>query len=450
MIGDVLPNASNPETIVKLNKSGRTIQQSQEIIYRFLIDSVKKWSPETVLLEFQRLFIYYEADTVNSDALLAMSDLIFANNEEEFISTLKRSCYILINNWDAGRHYKYISDLVQLFAALRINKKTLSPTLSRLRLWLANFVESEYYQQLKLFASKYEEQDKAHWSQRYTSYLLVPQYADLNNPVEQREAARALSQQLKDRFKFELAMYTARSQSGLTKEKMPKNPTGLGDDVLRLIKTIVAKRGPFSYLNLANIFVKQTEQMFYEDFKLSLQKYLLFSFENKNFVHILKTQLAEKLELLYQDYHGEILDDALLLRTSNRVIEYLTTENQREPSQLFILLMSQGNPLTLVIVLLKIILVCRNSRTHLEKCIAFLIQYYLQFPENECKWIINFFDIFSITLAIYADNVQYNLIRIKEKTSDAAANGDVETYRVFSQQKGTRDIEVTTEEEQLP
>lgn len=450
MIGDVLPNAPNTETIVNLNKSKRTIQQSQEIIYRFLIDSVKNWSPETVLLEFQRLFIYYEADTVNSDALLAMSDLIFANNEEEFISTLKRSCYILINNWDAGRHYTYISDLVQIFASLRINKKTLSPTLSRLRLWLSSFVESEYYQQLKLFASKYEEQDKPHWSQRYTSYLLVPQYVDLNNPVEQREAARALSQQLKDRFKFELAMYTARSQSGLTKEKMPKNPTGLGDEVLRLIKTIVAKRGPFSYLNLANIFVKQTEKMLYQDFKLSLQKYLLFSFENKNFVHILKTQLAEKLETLYEDYHEESLDDALLLRTSNKVIEYLTTENQRQPSQLFILLMSQGNPLTLVIVLLKIVLICKNSRTHLEKCIAFLIQYYLQFPEEECQWIISFFDIFSITFAIYADNVQYNLIRIKEKTSDATANGEIETYRVFSQQKIKTNLEVTTEEQQLP
>jgi hypothetical protein len=31
-------------------------------------------------------------------------------------------------------------------------------------------------------------------------------------------------------------MYTARSQAPVPKDKIPKNPTGLGDDVLRLSK----------------------------------------------------------------------------------------------------------------------------------------------------------------------------------------------------------------------
>jgi hypothetical protein len=135
------------------------------------------------------------------------------------------------------------------------------------------------------------------------------------------------------------------------------------------------------------------------------------------------------------------VNEALLLRTSNRVIEYLTTEDQQEPSGLFVLLLSHGHPLTLVIVLLKIILICPSSRTHLENCIAKLIQYYVDSPEQECKWVVNFFEVFNITLAIHADNVQYNLIKMEAKDSKDESEAPLETYRVFSQLRDCTTVE---------
>jgi hypothetical protein len=135
------------------------------------------------------------------------------------------------------------------------------------------------------------------------------------------------------------------------------------------------------------------------------------------------------------------------LRTSNKVIDYLTTEDQQEPSALFILLLSQGNHLTLVIVLLKIILICPNSRTHLETCIAKLIQYYADYSEDECQWVVNFFEVFNITFAIHADNVQYNLIKMSGTSPDDESEAALETYRVFSQLRGC--ISVNAEEEGL-
>jgi hypothetical protein len=245
--------------------------------------------------------------------------------------------------------------------------------------------------------------------------LLVPQFVDLRNPVEQREAARALSQQLRDRFKFELAMYIIRSQNTSAPERIPKNPTVLGDSVLRLIKMIVAKRGAFSYASLANIFLNQVDQLNYQEFKQSLQRYLFFGIENNELVEILKEKLSEKLSVLYEDYHGMSVNDALLLRTCNRIIEYLTTENRQDPSALFILLLSQTSPMTLVLVLLKLILICKNSRTHLDARIADLIKYYEKYPEGECYWVVNFLEVFNVTFAIYTENVQYNLIRMVEE-----------------------------------
>ncbi|MEP0781647.1 hypothetical protein NDI39_29005 [Microcoleus sp. ZQ-A2] len=414
---------------------------TQEVIYQFLLNLVRQQPPEKVLVEFKHLFFDYETSECNPEAIRALTEILLSNNEKDFCHTLKRSGYILVNNWDTSRNHNAIRELVELLAEFKVSKKTLSPTLKRLRAWLTNFINSQDYYELKLFLAKYGYSDKAHWSSRYTSYLLVPQYTNLDNPVEQREAARTLSKKLKDKFKFDLAMYTARSEAPLPKDKIPKNPTALGDEVIRFIKMIVAKRGTFSYENLANIFLKQTQELNYKKFKYSLQKYLIFSVANKDFVEVFNQKLSRKLETLYEKYHEERVNEALLLRTSNRVIEYLTTEDQQEPSGLFVLLLSNGHPLTLVIVLLKIILICPSSRTHLENCIAKLIQYYVDSPETECKWVVNFFEVFNITLAIHADNVQYNLIKMEPKDSKDESEAPLDTYRVFSQLRDCTTVE---------
>lgn len=449
MIRDVLSESHQTESHLKSKKLGLSPQQAQEIIYQFLLQLVRQQPPAKVLQEFKQLFLDYENSEENAKVFQAVSALIFNNNESEFTHTLKRSCYILINNWETSRNHSTIKELVDLFKNYKVNKKTLSPTLNRLRTWLSNFTNSQDYYELKLFLAKYGYSDRTHWSKRYTSYLLVPQYTNLSNPVEQREAARSLSKKLKDQFKFDLAMYTAHFFSNSPKDKSHKNPTALGDEVIRFIKMIVAKRGSFSYENLAHIFLKQTKDLTYKSFKVSLKKYLIFSVANKEFSQALNQKLCSKLEVLYENYHDEKINDALLLRTCNRVIEYLTTEDQNEPSALFISLLSQGNPLTLVIVLLKIILICPNARNHLETCIAKLIQYYVDYPEDECKWVVNFFEVFNITFAIHADNVQYNLIKMKAKDSKDESEAPVETYRVFSQLRDSAKGEIDREEMQI-
>ncbi|GAB4196788.1 MAG: hypothetical protein Fur006_44590 [Coleofasciculaceae cyanobacterium] len=442
MIGDVLSTEGHPtEYPIKRNRRGLSTQQAQETIYQFLLSLVRQQPPAKVLLEFKHLFLDYEPSSCNKEALRALAQIISSNHEKDFCYTLKRSCYILVNNWDTSRNHSFIKELVELLANFQSSQKRRSSLQNRLRNWLINFVDSQDYCELKLFLSKYGYSEKAHWSSRYTSYLLVPQYTNFDNPVEQREAARTLSKKLKDKFKFDLAMYTARYESPLPDEQNSKNPTGLGDEVIRFIKMIVAKRGTFSYENLANIFLKQTRDLTYKKFKISLQKYLIFSVINKDFVDVFNKKLLKKLGTLYKEHDREQVNEALLLRTSNRVIDYLTTEDHKEPSELFILLLSHGHPLTLVIVLLKIILICPNARIHLETCIAQLIQYYVDYPENECQWVVNFFEVFNITFAIHADNVQYNLIKMETKGSNDDSDTPIDTYRVFSQLRDCTTIE---------
>jgi hypothetical protein len=416
----------NPHSVTP-NSRQINVQIAQEEVYSFFVEIVKTLSPDDVLREFKGLFID-GLDSEDSDYIPGIYSIFLDDNEQELYNTLKRCCYIIVNNWKTNRKDKYIQELVNLFVNENLNiKDNNAPVVKICKTWLDNFVNSKDYQELKLFANKYDESSKGHWANRYSSYLLIDQSVNKNNPIEQQEAARKLSKQIKEKFKFELAMYIARSQSAVSSTTRYQNPSVLGDQALRLIKAIVLKRGVFSHENIAHIFIKQTQNQTLEEFKINLEKYLFLSVDKQESVEAWKQQFIDILSFWKKDYNQEIITKELLLRTCNRVIDCLTIENCKEPSSLFILLIAQGHALTLVIILLKIILICKNSRRHLETRIAHLIRFYENYPEDECKGVINFMEIFNITFAIKME---------EEQSSNPQFNLD--GYRVFSQMKVDR------------
>jgi hypothetical protein len=279
------------ESFGEQNQQIRSIEQAQESIYSFLLDIVKQWSAEVVLQEFIWLFIQPD-NSANLDSSQAISSFIAGNNESEFYYTLKRCCYILINNWKANKKGKYIYQLIEILSSTDNGKYSDLPTSDRLKSWMQNFVNSKDYEELKLFASKCQSQ--VHWKDCYTSNLSVPQYNNLKKPIE-RQTAQERVKPLQYRSKFDLAMYMARSPSANNKQS--KNPTQLGNEVLRLIKIIVAKRDPSSYANIANIFIKQNKHTSPQELKQRLYKYLIFSPEDRDVVNTSKLVSSQKISI---------------------------------------------------------------------------------------------------------------------------------------------------------
>lgn len=438
MIGNRLtsghfPKLSTEKKWIASSRYPQGIASPQEAICEFLISIVKTWSPEAVLTEFQELFIRHTC--ADEFALECLTELILKNQKSEFDSLLRRCCYILINNWNISRNHDYISLLIQLFDDSSLQEKTDVLILGRLRNWVRSFTASSDFEALKLVTTRGEDGGAWHWSQRYTPYLLASQYANLNNPLEQRQVAQKVSRQLKDQFKFELAMYTARSESGRVNLKGLKNPTSLGDEVLRLIKTVVVKRGTYSYPNLAKIFLQQTQDLNYKAFKKSLLEYLFFGIEPDELSKRIRQVVAEQLETLYVTYHDKGIDEALLLRTVKRLAEGLTADRNGELSDLFIFMSSQQNPLMLVILLLKLTLICRYAKTHVEVCIANIVKHYEDYQEEDCVWVIQFLELFTIISTVYSENVEYNLVNMQNPTEPQHLTADVETHRIFSLQK---------------
>ncbi|MCP2732096.1 pentapeptide repeat-containing protein [Limnofasciculus baicalensis] len=444
MNGRILSGEYRSNSVVDKNQFNElNIAQSQDIIYKFLLDIVNQAPPETVLVEFKQLFLLGNTQT-NPHVNQAFSQIVSRNNEEEFRNTLKRSYYILINNWSAKRKYQEIENLVQILADIEVNPPKLSENFSYLGRFLSNFIKSQDYEELKLFTSPHSFLKQEHWSERYRSYLLVPQYLDAQNPIEQREIAKDLSKRLKKKFKFELAMYTARCNSPKYQEEEITNPTKLGNQVIHLIKKVSSQQLSFSYLNQASLFLRQVKNVEYREFKQSFKKYLVFSHNNNNYLKLIELQFFPKLNNLYEKYNHKPLTDDLLLRTCRRAIEFMTTEDGEQPSSLFIALTMEGNPLFIVITLLKITLICKSAQNHLEVSIARLIKYYEKFPENECQWFIHFLETFNIVLTLYNEDIHYDLVKINGSSDDFNSSniGDkisinLDAYRVFSQLKGT-------------
>ncbi len=406
----------------------------QETLYNFLLDLVRKQPPDTVLLEFKALFIA-PVNPKKSETRRTLHRIIFTDDPETFHNLLKRSCYILVNNWNATRQPQAIQSLLELFADEAIYQQTASAQLRRLRRRLQNFLDSQDFQDLQLFAGKYEYRDEGPWTQRYASYLLVSQYANNRNPVEQRQAALAASKQLKEKFKFDLAMYTARVQQSVPQAKANENPTDLGDEADRLIQELVKKRGFFNYQDLANIFLQQTQPLTYLDFKPSLQRYLLFSLDNKHLAIQLKKQLTPILNALYPQYHQVRLNDALLQRTCNRLIEALTSDRTGKPTMLFGLFIIQEQVLALAILLLKLILVCRQARTHVELCLAKLIQHYEDAPRDSCQVLIRFLEVHNLVMTIHADDMNFNLLNMQNGHTNGHNPEHRPVRRIFSQRR---------------
>jgi hypothetical protein len=417
------------------------VDSAQNTIFEFFENGGSDRSVEKAIGEFTGLFIQSLLPREFSSKQ-ALEQIVEANNENAFRSVIKRAFFIVFNALEAAKQLQFAREFVKLFSESIQTQNLSSPWGNRLKTWLKNFIQSEDYQEISLFVSPEDKPARADWTQRYAIYLLVSQSMDLSNPVEQREAARARSQQLKEQFKLNLALYVARAQSlqNALNQNTISNPTHLGDRALYFVKSILLRRCQFSEEHLAHRFLQQTQNQTYADFKPNFLKYVTLVLGTPEIVAAIAKQLAEKLKYLYLENDRDRLNNALLLRTCKQAIDTLLFDKYQGMPRLLMSFVPQ-EPLTFVRLLVRILLICPPSRTHLEYRIANLIQLYARSPETDCLWFVNFLEALNIALAIYTENVKYNLIKIKADTPENNSVIDLNAYRVFSHYQGALPVE---------
>jgi hypothetical protein len=169
------------------------IQRSlQNPIFVYFEEIVRVWSPEQAILEFKNLFISH-LNPKSVESLQFLQTILRANNSQQFLSILNRSCYIFFNAWATQGKHHFVRDLLQLFTDPSIGQKTFSPLLKRLKSWLCLFVESREYHILQQLADNYAIHcppaiESKNWSDRYIAYQLqdLRSYAIYSVPLSGR------------------------------------------------------------------------------------------------------------------------------------------------------------------------------------------------------------------------------------------------------------------------
>lgn len=411
-----------------------SIEKAQQHIYNFFLEIIKRYESEVILDQFEKLFIKYE-EIYNVSAYYALGEIIFHNKESEFKYTLLRCCYILNNNWAINGNINACQRLVDLFLADSIGVPTRIYKLKKLRQWLQSFVKSEEYSTLRALSGRPGIRKTYHnWSERFSSYLLISEYADPRKPFEQRQYAENLSRKIKKQFKFDLAMYTARIDSKLGANPQRQNPTNLGDGVLFLIKRVLNKQGNNNYRKAAKNLYEHSQNITFVEFKSRLLAYLGISQDDLEISEVFRLTVVQKLKHFQEHRDDELMTLSLLYITCNRILQYLLLSERRIPSEFLQLSLEYDNFLNPIILLLKIVLIQPHIRFYLEGYVAELIKFYSVYEETECQAFINFLDVLNVTLAIFDEDTDYSLIKMKNIENDLT-DINLDNYRVFSQLK---------------
>lgn len=408
----------------------------EQLLYDHLQDWVKQESPKQMLDRFRLLFIdgegYREREIVA--ALNRMTESILT--EQEFKNFLNRCCYILINHWRMyPKHHSAIPRLVELFKNLS-SSVVQSPSSRRLRELVQLFVQSEQYQELEHLATLIEPPSAADEVNRplaeiisWYPYLYSHCLLNQRSSAEHQQIIRQLQVQKQRQFELHLSRYATYLARQIQIERHPSstqiaktiqpipNPTRLSDrELLIALKQFVGKvDGSNTYKDLAHLFLAHTCQVSsYRDFKKDLYEYLIASISPEYGRYQYYRYLAKHLKNTFPDCDFQKVNSILLVQTCRELFNFLVASPNRPEHLLFIDLISNNSSLNTVGLLLKIALLSRQVKPHLEKRFSILFNHYESHTIDNKKilWLVESLDNLNIALGVNFGAVDISFIKL--------------------------------------
>lgn len=423
----------------------RSSSPEEQRLYDHLINCRKAESPEQLLERFQCLFIdsieYPDAEILEILHALAVSRLAAA----EFKYILNRCCRILINFWWFQPSCRWaIAELVYLLQAAPRGTANL-PSNQQLRRLVYQFLQTEEYQSLQRLAYVVEEgedfdnPDYAKSRRIHRFYqggdrgegvprslrnlihrypYLYPYCLGNHSSDHEFETIRHLQAERQRKFERDLSRYMTylvQQANGTSRpsELEIKNPTLLSDSRLRrTVKHFICPvEGTSTYRDLARRFhLYSNQQQPYRVFKDNLYRYLITSIDaakpdygKHHFNGWLYTQLKNTLP----QSDTQTLNKFLVTRTCHQLIDSLIANPQQFSNHLtFIDLINNVGATLTVGLLLKLLLLCNNLRSNLEKRFASLYKHYEPVADG-IDWLIESLENLQIAFSIHFGEVDF-------------------------------------------
>lgn len=419
--------------MASLNDRQIETKDEEQVLYDYWLDRVRTDSPEELIEDFRRLFIegrgYQEAPIY-----LALERLVKAKDAEiRFYHFFNRCCHILINRWQMQPTCQLaIPELVSLLENLPPARQGYHSTSNTLRHLLKNFTLSDDYVKLqrlaRIISSKYSEETAPRVGTLINRYPYLYDHCLLSDesPREQRRTVRRIKVKTERCFEVNLSHYVTYqvrlrqvAHAPKTSEEAGriiqpvKNPTLLNDKELnRALKYYVSPvEGNYTYKALSQNFLANTVySSTYKDFKNDLYDYLITSVDygkgqfNKKLYDVLQNTLPQ--------WDQQKPSEFLILRTSSQLFNYLVVESGQKPDHyIFIDMITNMGVTRTVGLLLKLVLVCRKIKPHLDKRFSILFNHYEGFSRDQVPWLVKSLESLQVAFSIHFGKADLSCLR---------------------------------------
>ncbi|MEC4988523.1 MAG: hypothetical protein SAJ37_07220, partial [Oscillatoria sp. PMC 1068.18] len=396
----------------------------EQLLYDHWLNLVETETPEDLLSRFRLLFIEGK-NYPNPEIESALYRIItFLDDPQNFKYILNRCCTILINHWQRrSQRETAIITLIDILEHASPRSKILasySLVVRRLQQFRKIFVQSEEFLSLKRLVQVCKPDSKIINLQtdeplgkliRRYPYLYNHYLMSERSCYEQRQAIREIQSQQQREFEISLSQYATYLVRQLnTSHNSNKiitplaNPTLLSDgELYEALKQFIGKvDGSYSYRDLAKIFLTQTSRTHsYKAFKADLYEYLIANIDpkygNKNF----NKRLGKQLENTLPESESSPLNEMLIMRTCSRLFQFLVESPEDPNYYLFIDLISNLGVARTMGLLLKIALLSRPLKPHLEKRFSILFNYYESQRVREISWLV--YSLENLNVALVAN-----------------------------------------------
>ncbi len=432
------------QTIFNLNWVNQTFPLSnpdtslqEQILYKHLLELVQRESPTQVIERFRTLFIDGKSYPEPEIALALEKITTLPQAEQEFKHILNRCCHILINRWRMHPKYKdaiadYLVALFQSTSSSSDDEILQSPSNRRLQQLVQMFGQSREYQSL-FHSSKPELSSPApkvihrrlgqlisRYPYLYTHYLLRD-----DSSAEHQTTIRQLQSERQRQFEINLSRYTTYLMRRIQSERQTsstsatqiiqpvRNPTLLSDrELFVALKQFVGKvEGSYTYRELAQCFLTHTgNTQSYLSFKKDLYEYLITSIDPEYGRHQFNQRLSNHLQNTLSEFDSQRINETLVLRTCNHLFNFLVESPQRSEHIFFIDLISNMGPVRTIGLLLKIVLLSRQTKPHLEKRFSMLFNHYESQTVNDIIWLVQSLENLNIALNVNFGAVDLSFI----------------------------------------
>ena len=433
------------------NSTWQPIDRQSSIIYEYLRQCAAIQSPPAVIEKFRSLFL--QGKNENNQVSKALEKIIFSPvGQKQFDVILSHCCYLILDCWsDTQESLSYAAELIGTFDLIN-QTKSYDRRRKQLIQLIKDYQQTELYFQLRAIivilnlqevtnvvladeistneasgSSSCSNKIISTYLARYT-YLYdycLPQNSELN---QLKEFIKTLQTNRKQDFEVRLSkhlIYRVRLKQIAQMKLLSKgagkaitkvdNPTLLSERAFKkAIKQYIGqveKQG--TILQQAQHFVTANNlRNSYQIFKQDLYRFLTSNIKPRNSSYQFKSKLKQKLKQIFPQSDAKPLNNSLILQTCRQLFSFLIVEKSSplDPNRFTELIVNLGTAQAMTI-LIKITLICPESKAYLEEKISLVVTSYQLHSIQDTPWLVKTLEHLLIAFSIYFGDIDVSIAK---------------------------------------